>query len=133
MPEEKKIASFDFDQTLNQTRDGHDLGYPSLKCLNLMDWARKRGYRIYIFTARKDLDAVRKWCKAFGVKVDEVTNIKPPADVSFDDRAVTFSNERPFESMVEDALRIIGEKSSHQFAPRKSSTKAKAFVGRNSA
>ncbi|HVN79669.1 MAG TPA: hypothetical protein VMW38_11780 [Terriglobia bacterium] len=130
MPKEIKIAWFDFDSTLNQSRAEGELGYPSLKCLNLMGWMKKKGYKIYILTARKDLDEVRKWCKAFGIETDEITNTKPPADVGFDDRVVTFSDDRKVEAMIEDATEILEGKKPHTSAPRRPSSKAKAFVGR---
>jgi hypothetical protein len=49
-------------------------------------------YRLVIFTARHDLDAVRTWLKSHRLDhyFADVTNRKPAAAIYLDDRAVRF-------------------------------------------
>lgn len=52
------------------------------------------GFKIVLFTARVDLEAVRDWLKKekLGNLIDEVTNRKPPASAYIDDRATHFTD-----------------------------------------
>ncbi len=54
-----------------------------------------RGYRVVILTARTNLEGVHNWLADNGLAewVDEVTNIKPPAYIYIDDRAVRFNGD----------------------------------------
>ena len=51
---------------------------------------RARGYRVIIFTARDNLNAVQAWLGQYGIEVDGVTNYKPVGFVYVDDRALRF-------------------------------------------
>ena len=48
---------------------------------------RKKGYQVYIHTARSDPWKVKDWLHEQGFPDMEVTNTKLPADVYIDDRA----------------------------------------------
>jgi hypothetical protein len=48
---------------------------------------KKKGFSIYVHTARHDTEEVSKWMKEQGFPEMMVTNMKLPADVYVDDRA----------------------------------------------
>lgn len=52
----------------------------------------KKGFKVVVFTARTELDPVRKWLVEYDFPELEVTNIKPPAMCYIDDRAIRFRN-----------------------------------------
>ena len=60
-------------------------------------------YRVVVFTARTNLEGVNNWLSENELEqyVDEVTNIKPPAHVYIDDRAIQFNGD------VHDVLKQI--------------------------
>lgn len=52
------------------------------------------GYEIVVLTGRGkgEHEDIRKICKMAGLKVDRVTNVKPPAIIYIDDRAYRFDS-----------------------------------------
>ena len=51
---------------------------------------RNIGYRVVVFSARSDPDAILDWLDKHDIEVDEVCSKKPGASVFVDDKAVTF-------------------------------------------
>jgi len=115
MAEERQTGWIDFDLTLHQQpKQGDGFGAPIQKGIQLLELAKKKGYRMVVLTARTDLDAVRKWLKEYDIKVDGVTNKKPPAAFGIDDRVVTFSEEKSVPQMFQEITNMLTEhKESH--------------------
>lgn len=49
-------------------------------------------HTIWVFTSNPDIEEVKKWLKDHNFPNIEVTNIKNPAHVYIDDRAIRFTN-----------------------------------------
>jgi hypothetical protein len=53
----------------------------------------QQGHEVWVFTSNPELDKVRAWLFAHDFPMElEVTNIKKPAHVYIDDRAIRFTN-----------------------------------------
>lgn len=55
-------------------------------------WTLSLKWRLVVFTARRDLQAVLRWLNTHGFPEMEVTNQKPPAWAYIDDRAIEFKS-----------------------------------------
>jgi hypothetical protein len=64
------------------------------------------GHRLVILTARpKDTHhAIEGWLKGNGVRADQITNVKPPAEAYIDDRAIEWPKNHG-----SDAIKSFGE------------------------
>lgn len=90
---ERPCLAIDFDGTLVTKGDFPKFG-------KLKYWAKNAwlqfeywGYKIIVFTARKDLNDVKRFLRNEGLYPSEVTNTKPPsAWVFIDDRGLRFEN-----------------------------------------
>ena len=95
MPNIRKTIAIDFDGVIHQYSrgwcDGSCYDRPmegSIEALKKL----KRRYKIIIFTARDDLEAVECWFEDHMGWAPEITNKKPKAFVYIDDRAIRFTN-----------------------------------------
>lgn len=52
----------------------------------------KQGHDVWVFTSNPYIDDVSTWLEKYGFPDLEVTNIKKPAHVYIDDRALRFTN-----------------------------------------
>jgi len=50
------------------------------------------GYKVVVFTTRKDHEAIADWMVRWGLPLIPITSIKMPAIAYIDDRAVRFTN-----------------------------------------
>lgn len=59
-----------------------------------IDEIRELGYKVTIVSARADTEAgraaIERFCNKYDIRVDEITNRKPPAKVYIDDRGMCF-------------------------------------------
>lgn len=94
MPKELGVACVDLDSVLlyHDQADGTSrLGRVLPHGRMLVDLLRKR-WRVVVLTARvHDLLSIHEYLHNNFVFVDEVTNLKPPADAYFDDKAYRIS------------------------------------------
>lgn len=60
--------------------------------LHAIELFLKMKYHIWVFTSNPNLKEVEKWLRENGFPELKVTNIKEPAHVYIDDRAVRFTN-----------------------------------------
>lgn len=61
----------------------------ALDAINLL---RQQGKKIWVFTSNPEPEKVKEWLKENGFPKLRVTNIKEPAHVFIDDRAIRFTN-----------------------------------------
>ena len=61
----------------------------ALETVNLL---LKLGYNVWVFTSNPELEEVESWLERNGFPLLEVTNIKKPAHIYIDDRAIRFTN-----------------------------------------
>ena len=84
--------AMDFDGVLHHHHTGDGPGRltePLLPGIQLAKRIKAAGHKLVILTARPpdQHDTIQGWLKGHGVKADEVTNVKPPAEMYIDDRA----------------------------------------------
>ena len=101
------IIAVDFDQTLHDCyhpRSGGTMGPPIEGAREAMLILKAKGHNLIIHTVRGNKPGhVRNWLNYFKIPFDSVTNIKPPADLFIDDRAVRFTNWKDMIDFVEEA------------------------------
>lgn len=90
-----KIA-IDFDGVICK-RSGiptiRDFNDPPMEgALDSIKLLKKMKYKVWIFTSNPDLEQVKTWLSLNEFPDLEVTNIKKPAHVYIDDRAMRFTN-----------------------------------------
>lgn len=91
-----KIA-IDFDGVLCKregipTKEDNGYSQPVEGALDSIHLFQKLGYEIWVYTSNPNLDKVKEWLFAHEFPELEVTNIKKPAHVYIDDRAIRFTN-----------------------------------------
>ena len=99
---EEKVIAVDFDGPVHSYNEGWCNGkiydFPTDGAFQAIKKLHSKGYKIVIFTARDDLEPVKKWINDHlkVLELDhleiEVTNKKPKAIMYIDDRAVRFTN-----------------------------------------
>lgn len=94
-PGEPKTYCMDFDGVLahHETGDPIDkIGKPLKPGISMAKHIKASGHRLVILTARpKEMhETILGWLKGNGVRPDDVTNVKPPAEIYIDDRAVSW-------------------------------------------
>ena len=87
-----KTYCMDFDGVLHQHETGQGpgpLGEPLSPGLQMAKRIKAAGHKLVILTARPrdQHHTIHGWLKGHGVRADEVTNVKPPAEMYIDDRA----------------------------------------------
>jgi hypothetical protein len=87
-----KTYCMDFDGVLHQHETGEGpgpLGEPLSPGLQMAKRIKAAGHKLVILTARPrdQHHTIHGWLKGHGVRADEVTNVKPPAEMYIDDRA----------------------------------------------
>lgn len=102
-PGGKVVIAIDFDNVIHQYDEGWKggelYGRPIAGAIEALNKLRTRVDEVYILTARaideQSADAVRDWLDTAGVKYAhglEISNVKKPATVYIDDRAIRFTN-----------------------------------------
>ena len=101
------IIAIDFDGVIHDAErpvKGRRMGAPIAGARETIEKLRWRlGAKIIVFTARageKETNAVRDWLNFYEIDHDEITNIKPIADIYLDDKAVRFTTWAEFASTV---------------------------------
>ncbi len=108
------VAAIDFDGTVHDVtarEPGYKMGKPYPGAKECLDRLRELGAEIVIHTCRGraalglpdltvefqqkngTLDHVRQWLDFFDIPFDEITAVKPIADVYVDDRAIPFDGD----------------------------------------
>jgi hypothetical protein len=87
-------ACMDFDGVLAYHETGDPItkiGEPLKPGIDLAKQIVRQGYKLVVLTARpiKMQDEISDWLKKQGVKA-QVTNVKPPAELYIDDRAIRY-------------------------------------------
>jgi hypothetical protein len=94
----KQTVIFDFDGVINSYTSrwqGADviLDPPVVGIKEAISEIRKH-YRVVVVSSRcyqsGGIEAIKVWLEKYGIRVDDVTDEKPPAVVIVDDRAITF-------------------------------------------
>lgn len=92
------IIAIDFDGTIHNHKDpveGRKMGPPIEGARAALTEMHRNGHRIIIFTVWGDETGSRiisDWMKYFHIPFDNITNIKPRADLYIDDRAIKFTD-----------------------------------------
>jgi hypothetical protein len=91
-----KIA-VDFDGTICKrngipTSEWNSYELPIEGALNAIKSFQSLGHEVWIFTSNPSLELVKDWLKVHKFPSLEVTNIKKPATIYIDDRAIRFTN-----------------------------------------
>lgn len=91
-----KIA-IDFDGTIHDPfnrKDGYKMGQPLQGAAQSIKQLRDAGHEVIIFPTWADNEQRRRaivdWLTYFQVPFDDITSVKPVADIYLDDRAVRF-------------------------------------------
>ena len=92
-----KIA-IDFDDVLHNpkvVKPGYKMGTPIPGAKEALTLLKKQGHEIIIFPVWADTQERRKaitdWLKYFEIPFDDITSVKPDADIFLDDKAVRFT------------------------------------------
>ena len=102
------ILAIDFDRVLHDIDNpikGRRMGPPLPGAVNSMHHLKDMKHTLIIHTlwakTVSGTEAVRKWCEYWSMPYDQITAIKPKADVYLDDLAIRFVN-------WEQAIKAIG-------------------------
>jgi hydroxymethylpyrimidine pyrophosphatase-like HAD family hydrolase len=91
-----KTIATDFDGVIHRYSKGWQDGLiydpPMDGAIEKINMLIAKGFKVVVFTAREDLDAVRDWLSVWGFPTLEVTNQKIPAIAYIDDRAIRFTD-----------------------------------------
>lgn len=72
------------------TKEG--FGEPMEGALESIKLLKKMGHKVWVFTSNPDLEMVHEWLFKHKFPRLKITNIKTPAHVYIDDRAIRFTN-----------------------------------------
>lgn len=93
-----KIA-VDFDGTIHDPfnrKKGYKMGQPIPGAAQAIKMLRDKGHEVIIFPTWADSQqrrqAIVDWLTYFQVPFDDVTSVKPEADIYIDDRAIRFTD-----------------------------------------
>lgn len=93
------ILAIDFDETLHNPYDkepGYKLGKPIWGAVDAMIDLKRAGHQLIIHTVWASSQfrkaALVDWLEYFSVPFDNVTNIKPDADIYIDNKGYHFTN-----------------------------------------
>jgi len=91
--------AIDFDSTIHDPfnkKKGYKMGQPIGGAPEAIRMLRAQGHEIIIFPTWATNEARRKaivdWLDFFGVEFDDITSVKPEADLYLDDRALRFES-----------------------------------------
>lgn len=94
------ILAIDFDGVIHDFKHplvGRRMGTPIAGCKESLDTLKRLGHKIIVHTVwgdDKGRPAIEKFMKYYELSYDEITNIKPNADVYLDDKAMFFYSWR---------------------------------------
>lgn len=93
-----KIA-LDFDDTIHDTKNvkkGYKMGQPIGGAAEAIRMLRSQGHEIIIFPTWATSEARRKaivdWLNYFGIEFDDITSVKPEAELYVDNRGLRFES-----------------------------------------
>jgi hypothetical protein len=92
------ILAIDFDDTIHDSKNppkGGRMGPPMKGAKEAVDNFKRQGHTIIIHTVwgtKEGAPTIAKWLEYFQIPYDEITNIKPNADLFIDDKAVHFTD-----------------------------------------
>ena len=93
---QQKTIAVDFDGVIHRYskgwNDGSCYDEPVMGALEALNKLKRKGYRIIVFTARRDIDGIVAWFDDHAGWCPEITNTKPIAIAYIDDRAIRFTN-----------------------------------------
>lgn len=90
------ILAIDYDgviHDINNPVPGKRMGRPMPGAEDAMEDLKQAGHKLIIHSVRGDKPKViADWCDYYDVPYDEITNIKPQADLYIDDKALHFDS-----------------------------------------
>lgn len=93
------LLAIDFDGVLhdpNNVPPGQRMGQPMPGAVEALRALKAAGNKVVVFTVRgntpRGIQAVKEWLQYFSVPYDDVTALKPNADVYVDDKALHFDS-----------------------------------------
>lgn len=94
----KQTVIFDFDGVIHSYQSGWQAAtiIPDPPVPGIIEAIKeiRRHYRVVVVSSRcyqaGGIEAIECWLKKYDIKVDDITDEKPPAVVIIDDRAITF-------------------------------------------
>lgn len=91
------ILAIDFDGTIHDVDHpvkGRKMGPPMYGVVSRINMLKEAGHTIIVHTTRDEpgRGAASDWCKFYGIPFDEITNVKPKADLYIDDKAIRHLN-----------------------------------------
>lgn len=98
----KKTVVFDFDGVIHSYSSGWqgttNIPDPPVNGIKeAISQIRKSGYEVVIVSTRcatpDGMEAIKSWLSKYQIEVDNITDIKPPALVYIDDRAICFDGD----------------------------------------
>lgn len=96
MGQQKRTIAIDFDGVIHAYsegfRDGSVYDDPVPGAIAAIKKLERKGYRVVVFTARDDLNAVEDWLAERFKIPPPITNLKPRAIAYIDDHAIRFTN-----------------------------------------
>lgn len=111
MTEEKEHYAVDLDGTLLKYEGWKNEDMFGEPFPGVIDWINNRlaeGHKVSVFTAREQLDKVKRYLKSVGFPDIPVTNIKGNTfTLMIDDRAMRFSNPRLWQDTKDSFPAIV--------------------------
>jgi hypothetical protein len=102
--------AIDFDSTIHDpfnVKKGYKMGQPIQGAAEAIRQLRLKGHEVIIFPTwadnQKRRQAIVDWLTYFGVEFDDITSVKPDADVYLDNRAIRFTS---WEQALQDIDRL---------------------------
>lgn len=101
-----KVLAIDFDGVIHDNKNpipGRKMGLPIEGAKEAVTKYYLRGHRIIIFSVwanERGKKVIADWLKYYVIPFNDITNIKPEADVYLDDKAVRFTTWNDFEAVI---------------------------------
>lgn len=111
-----KIIAFDFDGVIHRYSQGwkgvENIYDPPMEGAKEFIAKLKEKYKIYVVSSRCSEDngrwAVAQWLEKYGIVVDRVCSLKPPASVTIDDRCIRFKEFS--DDLYQDIMEFVENK-----------------------